>query len=86
MALFISNAKHFKIDELEKEFTKYGACTLNHKIEYAFVNYDNEKNANIAMQQTNDNIINGIALRVEWSKRSYNKYQISKTTKNANNQ
>ena len=71
MSLFVGNiSRNVRVRELEGAFLKYGECRVRLKGSYAFVEFDEEKQAEEAMENLKGVNIGGLNLSVEWSKRS----------------
>jgi RNA recognition motif-containing protein len=71
MSLFIGNISNsVSVSELEKVFADYGRCSINFKGTYAFAVYDNEKEAEEALQSLQSKNMGGRQLNIEWSKKS----------------
>ena len=71
MSLFVGNiSRDAKSSDIEKEFRKYGHCTLKFKGSYAFIEYDDEKDAEEAIKKLNKTKIENRELNIEWSKKS----------------
>lgn len=70
--MFVGNiSKNVKISDLETEFQKYGPCKINvPKGSYAFVDYENDKDAEDAMDALKGRSMGGRPITVEWSKQS----------------
>ncbi|KAK4532055.1 hypothetical protein CCYA_CCYA10G2912 [Cyanidiococcus yangmingshanensis] len=65
-------------ESLRQVFGSFGVCRINLFPTYAFVDYDNPRDAEEAFHQVNSggpsSTVNGLPLRVEWSKRSRKSY------------
>jgi len=71
MSLFVfSISRNVREEELEEAFSKYGKCRVSLKGSYAFVDYDEEKSAEDALENMNGVNMGGLSLGVKWSKRS----------------
>lgn len=71
MSLFVGNiSSSTSPSELDKFFEYYGPCKVNFKGKYAFVEFDEERDAEEAIEQTNNKDLGGRPLNVEWSKKS----------------
>ena len=71
MSLFIGNISNpISSTELEKTFIEFGRCKLNYKGSYAFAEFDNEKDAEEAMNHLQKKNMGGRELNIEWSKKS----------------
>ena len=71
MSLFIGNISNsISSTELEKTFNEFGRCKLNYKGTYAFAEFDNEKDAEEAMNHLQKKNMGGRELNIEWSKKS----------------
>ena len=78
MSLFIGNISNsISSSELEKTFNEFGRCSINYKGTYAFAEFDNEKDAEEAMNHLQKKNMGGRELNIEWSKKS-KKYDESK--------
>ena len=70
-SLFIGNISNsIGATELENEFSKYGQCRINYKGAYAFAEFENEKDAEEAMEKLQKKNMGGRELNIEWSKKS----------------
>jgi len=73
MSLFVGNiSKNVRPFELEDSFNKYGKCSVKHKGSYAFVEYDDDKDAEEAKENLHDKDLGGLNIAIEWSKHSGN--------------
>ncbi|MCQ2818362.1 MAG: hypothetical protein MJ252_13935 [archaeon] len=71
MSLFIGNiSQRALIEDLEEMFGKYGKCRINFKKNFAFAEFDEEKEAEEAMENLQGKELLGRQLNVEWSKNS----------------
>eukprot|EP00829_Urostomides_striatus_P003195 TRINITY_DN13619_c0_g1_i1.p1 TRINITY_DN13619_c0_g1~~TRINITY_DN13619_c0_g1_i1.p1 ORF type:complete len:150 (-),score=5.07 TRINITY_DN13619_c0_g1_i1:289-738(-) len=71
MSLFVGNiSRNVKTHDLEDEFEKIGKCSVNHKGNYAFVEYQDPKEAEDALTQLKGKNLGGLEITVEWSKKS----------------
>ncbi len=71
MSLFIGNiSRSVTVGDLEKEFTSFGHCSINYKGSYSFAEFDNEKDAEEAMEHLQSKIMGGKRINIEWSKKS----------------
>ena len=70
-SLFIGNISNtIGQSDLENEFLKYGPCKINYKGAFAFAEFENEKDAEVAMQKLQKKNMGGRELNIEWSKKS----------------
>ena len=70
-SLFIGNISNsVGQSDLESEFQKYGPCKINYKGAFAFAEFDNDKDAEQAMQKLQKKNMGGRELNIEWSKKS----------------
>ena len=70
-SLFIGNISNtIGQSDLENEFLKYGPCKINYKGAFAFAEFENEKDAELAMQKLQKKNMGGRELNIEWSKKS----------------
>lgn len=75
MSLFIGNiANEVPAKELEDKFSAYGKCEINYKGAYAFAEFEDEKDAENAKNELNNQEVCGRNLNIEWSKKS-SKYE-----------
>lgn len=71
MSLFIGNvSRSVNASDLEKEFNTYGPCKVNFKGNYAFAEFDHEKDAEDAVTHLGNKMMGGRSLNVEWSRKS----------------
>ncbi|OMJ70806.1 hypothetical protein SteCoe_31132 [Stentor coeruleus] len=71
MSLFIGNiSRNISLKDLEDDFNKFGQCKINHRGGYAFIEYTDERDGEEAMLQLHGKNMGGLALNIEWSKRS----------------
>jgi RNA recognition motif-containing protein len=79
MSLFIGNiSKTISSTDLEKAFNEHGTCKINYKGTYAFAEFEQEKDAEVALDHLQSKSLGGRALNIEWSKKSTN-YDASKS-------
>lgn len=70
MSLFIGNiSSTTKISELEDLFNKYGRSKVALKTNYGFVDYDNIRDAEDALNKCNKKIVAGSEIELKWSDR-----------------
>jgi arginine/serine-rich splicing factor 7 len=73
MSLFVFNiSRDVKEEELDEAFEKYGKLKINFKGGYAFVDFDDEKDAKDALEALDGKNLGGRNLGVRWSKKSKN--------------
>jgi hypothetical protein len=76
MSLFVGNiSRNISLKDLEDEFNKFGACKINHRVSatqggYAFIEFVDDRDGEEAMLQLHGRNMGGLALNIEWSKRS----------------
>ena len=71
MSLFVGNiSRNARGEDIEKEFQKIGSCRIKLKGSYAFIVYDEERNAEEAIRSIQNKSIGGRELNIEWSKNS----------------
>ncbi|CAN8074694.1 unnamed protein product [Agarophyton chilense] len=70
MSLFAGNVSlRASPDEIRSFFSKFGPCRVDVKRGYAFIDYDNSRDAEDARNETNGKDFYGMKLNVEWSKK-----------------
>lgn len=70
MSLFAGNVSHRATpEEVRSFFSKFGPCRVDVKRGYAFIDYDDDRDAEDARNDTNGRDFHGIKLNVEWSKK-----------------
>eukprot|EP00178_Gracilaria_changii_P019146 TRINITY_DN55677_c0_g1_i1.p4 TRINITY_DN55677_c0_g1~~TRINITY_DN55677_c0_g1_i1.p4 ORF type:complete len:421 (-),score=71.69 TRINITY_DN55677_c0_g1_i1:10745-12007(-) len=70
MSLFAGNVSlRASPDEIRSFFSKFGPCRVDVKRGYAFIDYDNSRDAEDARNDTNGKDFYGMKLNVEWSKK-----------------
>jgi RNA recognition motif-containing protein len=78
MSIFIGNVSRTLTEtDLQKAFGEYGTCKINYKGTFAFAEYENEKDAEDALNGLKGKNLGGRTLNLEWSKKSKN-YDSSK--------
>ena len=71
MSLFVGNvSKYARESDLTKEFDHFGKCRVDIKGKYAFIDYDQESDAERAMEKLRDHDFSGLKINIEWSKKS----------------
>ena len=75
MSLFIGNiANAVPAKELEEKFRTFGKCEINYKGAFAFAEFEDEKAAENAKNELNNQEVCGQKLNIEWSRKS-SKYE-----------
>lgn len=70
MSLFAGNVSHrASIEDIRAFFSKFGPCNVDVKRGYAFIDYEDERDAEDARSETNGKDFYGMKLNVEWSKK-----------------
>ncbi|KAK4535347.1 hypothetical protein CDCA_CDCA04G1372 [Cyanidium caldarium] len=74
-SLFVGSiGPHVSEESVQQAFTRYGPCVVNFRGAYAFVDFERERDAEEAHRQMGAgkpaSMVDGTALRVEWSHRS----------------
>eukprot|EP00181_Compsopogon_caeruleus_P002690 CAMPEP_0184679680 /NCGR_PEP_ID=MMETSP0312-20130426/2520_1 /TAXON_ID=31354 /ORGANISM="Compsopogon coeruleus, Strain SAG 36.94" /LENGTH=71 /DNA_ID=CAMNT_0027129275 /DNA_START=181 /DNA_END=393 /DNA_ORIENTATION=- len=70
MSLFVGGlSQHVPERELEGMFRKFGYCRVDVKRGFAFVDYDDERDAEDALREMHGRMLSGLRLNVEWSRR-----------------
>lgn len=70
MSLFAGNVSHrASPEEVRAFFSKFGPCRVDVKRGYAFIDYDDDRDAADARNDTNSKDFHGMKLNVEWSKK-----------------
>lgn len=70
MSLFAGNVSHrASAEDVRSFFSKFGACRVDVKRGYAFIDYDDDRDAEDARNDTNGRDFHGMKLNVEWSKK-----------------
>jgi arginine/serine-rich splicing factor 7 len=73
ISLFVGNvSKYISQKDLEHEFGSFGKCRVNHRGSYAFVEFEDERDAEDAKMVLNNKNLGGLNVNIEWSKRSGN--------------
>lgn len=71
MSQFIGNlSKNVELRDLEKRFNTFGRCRIDKRVGFAFVEFDDEFNAEDARDELNNENLGGLNINIEWSKRS----------------
>ena len=71
MSLFIGNiSKRLDPKEFDQKFQQYGKVKIDRRPGYAFVEYDDEYNAEQALKEMDKYSFSGLRINIEWSKRS----------------
>ena len=71
MSLFIGNiSKRLDPKEFDQKFQQYGKVKIDRRPGYAFVEYDDEYNAEQALREMDKYSFSGLKINIEWSKRS----------------
>ena len=71
MSLFVGNiSRNARAEDIEKEFKNFGPCRLKFKGSYAFIEYEEERDAEEAIRSIHNKSIGGRELNIEWSKNS----------------
>ncbi len=72
MSLFVGNiSKNVRKSDVIDEFEKFGKCDISFKGgSFAFIEYDNERDAEDAMEDLQAKDMGGLKLNIEWSKKS----------------
>ncbi len=71
MSIFVGNiSRNVETTDLQDEFEKYGPCHINHKGTYAFVEYEEIRDAEEAMAHSQNKNMGGLEINIEWSKKS----------------
>lgn len=71
MSLFIGNiSRSVTANDLEKSFGEYGSCRINYKGSYAFAEFENDKDAEEALDALQQKNLGGRPINIEWSKKS----------------
>lgn len=71
MSLFVGNiSRNVSATEFEQQFERLGACTVNFKGSFAFIEYKDERDAEEAINQLNSKDMGGQKIAVEWSRKS----------------
>ena len=70
MSLFIGNiSSTTKASDLEDLFKKYGPCKIALKTSYGFVDFENYKDAEKALDKCNKKEVGGAVIELKWSER-----------------
>ena len=70
MSLFIGNiSSATKVSDLEDLFKKYGPCKIVLKTSYGFVDFENYKDAEKALDKCNKKEVGGAVIELKWSER-----------------
>ena len=79
MSLFVGNiSRNVRVRDLEEEFEHFGKCEVNSKVSnvliiqgsYAFVEFQDEKDAQDALDALQGKSMGGLKITIEWSKKS----------------
>lgn len=71
ISLFVGNvSKNISQRDLEHEFGRFGHCSISNRGSYAFVEYEDIRDAEDAKMVLNNKNLGGLNLNIEWSKRS----------------
>ncbi len=71
MSLFVGNiSRSIGASEFESQFERCGACTVNFKGSFAFVEFKDERDAEEAINTLNQKDLGGQKIAVEWSRKS----------------
>ncbi len=79
MSLFVGNiSKNIDQRQLEKAFISFGKCKIDKRTSYAFIEFDDEIDAEDAKNKLSGQDFGGLRINVEWSKRSgkYNRERV----------
>lgn len=71
MSLFVGNLSN-KISpgEFENAFRRYGSCKVDLKERFAFVTYEHDGDAEMALRELNGAMVSDHRVNVEWSRQS----------------
>ncbi len=73
MSLFVNNlSSTVTSDILENLFKEYGNCKVNFKGTYAFVDFNQEKDANDAYENLKGKNVEGREIKIEWNRNGRN--------------
>jgi len=71
MSLFVGNiSRQVSQRELQRLFSDFGPCKLDLKSSFAFVDYDDERDAEVAIKELYGKKVSGLFINVEWSRKS----------------
>lgn len=78
MSLFVGNiSKKVSKKQFEDTFKEFGRCRIDFRVnnqssdkQYAFVQFDNDRDAEDAKNQLHNSDLGGLKLNIEWSKNS----------------
>lgn len=78
MSLFVGNiSKRVTVPQFEQAFRNFGRCRVDLRVchptsekKFAFVQYDNEKEAESAKNELHNSDLCGLKLNIEWAKNS----------------
>ncbi len=71
MSLFVGNiSKTITAADLEKAFGEYGHTRINFKGSYAFAEFEQERDAEEALDNLQGKTFGGRQINIEWSKKS----------------
>ena len=88
-SLFVGSVgPHLSQESVQQAFTRYGPCVVHFRGAYAFVDFERDRDAEEAHRQMSAgkpaSMVQGVALRVEWSHRSAPGGQASRSSPAAN--
>jgi RNA recognition motif-containing protein len=63
-------SKNVEQKDLEKRFNSFGRCRIDKRIGFAFIEFDDEFNAEDAKEELSGANLGGLQINIEWSKRS----------------
>jgi len=63
-------SRNARSEDVEKEFKNHGPCRLKFKGSFAFIEYDEERDAEDALKSLQNKSIGGREINIEWSKNS----------------
>lgn len=70
MSLFVGNISHGASPrDVEELFKRFGDCRVDVKRGFAFIDYDDDRDAEDALKDLQGKDLNGMRINVEWSKR-----------------
>merc|ERR1740117_485147 len=71
MSLFVGNlSKSVRDDDLKDEFGRFGQCKCIIKGSFAFIDYENDGDAEKAKTELINKNLGGLNINIEWSKKS----------------
>lgn len=71
MSLFVGNiSRSVTQSDIESTFKEFGACTVNFKGSFAFVEFDDQKEGDEAFEALQNKQLGGRPINLEWSKKS----------------